>query len=85
LTGFGGTPRPEALTTVPALAQLSVSLIDALDLDDVTVIDSSVGGWVASEVALLGSPRVSGLVLVDAVGIEVDGHPVADFFAAHAR
>lgn len=79
--GFGGTPRPEALTSVPALARLYISLLDALDLHDVTVIGNSVGGWVASEIALLGSPRVSALVLVDAVGIEVDGHPVADFFA----
>ncbi len=31
--------------------------------------------------ALHGSPRVSGLVLIDAVGIEVPGHPVADFFS----
>ena len=31
--------------------------------------------------AVLGSPRVSGYVLVDAVGIEVEGHPVADFFS----
>ncbi len=28
--------------------------------------------------ALLGSPRISGLVLLDAVGIEVQGHPVTD-------
>jgi hypothetical protein len=28
--------------------------------------------------ALLQSPRVSVLVLLDAVGIQVDGHPVAD-------
>jgi hypothetical protein len=28
----------------------------------------------------LKSPRVSGIVLIDAVGIEVPGHPVADFF-----
>ena len=30
--------------------------------------------------ALLASPRVSGAILVDAVGIEVPGHPIADFF-----
>ncbi len=79
--GFGGTARPEALSTVPALARLYVSLLDALDLHNVTVIGNSVGGWIASEMALLGSARISALVLVDAVGIEVDGHPVADFFA----
>src|SRR2546426_12810764 len=30
--------------------------------------------------ALRGSPRVARVVLVDAVGIEVPGHPVVDFF-----
>jgi hypothetical protein len=31
--------------------------------------------------ALLGSGRVSSYILVDAVGIEVAGHAVADFFS----
>jgi pimeloyl-ACP methyl ester carboxylesterase len=35
----------------------------------------------AAEMALLDSPRISGLVLVDAVGIDVPGHPVVDFFS----
>jgi L-ascorbate metabolism protein UlaG (beta-lactamase superfamily)/pimeloyl-ACP methyl ester carboxylesterase len=79
--GFGGTHRPDGLTGVAALAQLYNGLIEQLGLDDVTVIGNSIGGWVAAELALLRSPRVSGIVLVDAVGIEVPGHPVADFFS----
>ena len=79
--GFGGTARPESLRTVRGLAALYVALVDALNLDDVTVVGNSVGGWIAAEVALLRSPRVSGAVLIDAVGIEVPGHPVADFFS----
>lgn len=79
--GFAGTPRPEELDSVPALATLYRDLLDLLDLTDVTVIGNSVGGWVAVELALLHSPRVSSLVLVDAVGIEVPGEPVADAFA----
>ena len=31
--------------------------------------------------AVLGPLRISGVVVVDAVGIEVPGHPVADFFS----
>jgi pimeloyl-ACP methyl ester carboxylesterase len=31
--------------------------------------------------ALLKSPRIRDIVLIDAVGIEVPGHPVADFFS----
>jgi pimeloyl-ACP methyl ester carboxylesterase len=79
--GFGGTPRPEALRSIPGLAALYNALLDQLGLQDVTVIGNSIGGWITAEIALLKSPRVSGLVLIDAVGIEVPGHPVADFFS----
>ena len=79
--GFGGTARPDALTSIPDLAALYVALIDQLGLEDVTVIGNSIGGWIAAEMALLASPRVSGVILVDAVGIEVPGHPIADFFS----
>jgi pimeloyl-ACP methyl ester carboxylesterase len=53
-------------------------LLDDLGLEDVTVVGNSVGGWIAAEMALLGSPRISRMVLLDAVGIEVGGHSVAD-------
>jgi pimeloyl-ACP methyl ester carboxylesterase len=79
--GFGGTPRPAALDSVAGLAATYVALLDALDLTDVTVVGNSIGGWITAEMALLHSPRVSSYVLVDAVGIEVPGHPVADFFS----
>ncbi|GAA1655507.1 alpha/beta hydrolase [Nonomuraea maheshkhaliensis] len=76
--GFGGTPKADGLTGVGALAQAYVALLDRLDLADVTVIGNSFGGWLAAEIALLDSPRVSGAVLIDAIGIEVEGHPQAD-------
>jgi pimeloyl-ACP methyl ester carboxylesterase len=79
--GFGGTSRPAELTGIAALAKLYNQLIDDLDLTDVTVIGNSVGGWITAEVALLRSPRVTGIVLIDAVGLDVPGHPVADFFS----
>lgn len=78
--GFGGTERPEGLTTVAQLAELYTGLIAELGLEDVTVIGNSLGGWITSEIALRESPRISRIVLIDAVGIEVPGHPVADFF-----
>jgi pimeloyl-ACP methyl ester carboxylesterase len=79
--GFGGTPRPEGLNSVAGLAVLYNTLLSQLDLQDVTVIGNSIGGWITAEIALLKSSRVSGIVLIDAVGIEVPGHPVADFFS----
>ena len=79
--GFNSTPRPAALDSIAGLAATYAALLDALDLADVTVVGNSIGGWIAAELMLLRSPRVSSYVLVDAVGIEVPGHPVADFFS----
>ena len=79
--GFGGTERPEGFATIGQLARLYADLLERLDLSDVTVVGNSIGGWIAAEMALLGSARISSFVLVDAVGIEVPGHPVVDFFS----
>ncbi|MDT0395729.1 MULTISPECIES: alpha/beta hydrolase [Streptomyces] len=76
--GFDGTRRPEHLSSVIDLARSYVALLDRLALADVTVIGNSFGGWVAAEIALLDSPRVSGAVLVNAIGLEVEGHPLTN-------
>ncbi|MFE2964205.1 alpha/beta fold hydrolase [Streptomyces sp. NPDC059340] len=79
--GFDGTARPEWLTDVTTLAQVYAQLLDALDLRDVAVVGNSIGGWIAAELAALGSPRISSVTLVNAVGIPVPGHPIADTFS----
>lgn len=76
--GFGGTPRPEGVSSIRDLAAAYLALLDQLDLSDVTVLGNSFGGWLAAEIALMGSPRVSGAVIVDGIGIEVPDHPVTD-------
>jgi pimeloyl-ACP methyl ester carboxylesterase len=79
--GFGGTPRPDGLDSMRALARVYTQLLDDLGLTGVTVIGNSIGGWIAAEIALLASPRVSGVVLVDAAGLVISDHPVPDFFS----
>jgi pimeloyl-ACP methyl ester carboxylesterase len=79
--GFGGTPRPDDLDSISALARLYGKLLDDLGLTDVIVIGSSIGGWIAADLATLGSPRVAGVVLVDAAGLQLPDHPAADFFS----
>jgi pimeloyl-ACP methyl ester carboxylesterase len=76
--GFGGTPKSAGLTSVTRLAQAYVTMLERLDLSGVTVVGNSFGGWLAAEIGLQGSPRVSGVVVVDGIGIEVDGHPMTD-------
>ncbi len=79
--GFGGTPRPEGLDSIRSLARLYVRMLEELSVTGVTVVGNSIGGWIAAEIALLGSPRVSGVVLVDAAGLELSDSPIADFFS----
>ncbi len=79
--GFNGTVRPDALASVGELAALYVALLDEMGLSDVTVVGNSMGGWIAAEMALLHAPFISSVIIVDGVGIEVPGHPVADFFS----
>ncbi len=76
--GFGATPRPEGLDTVRGLAAVYAALLDELDLTDVTIVGNSIGGWIAAEMALLRSARIARAVLVDATGIDVPGHPIAE-------
>lgn len=75
--GFGGTPRPEALSSIPGLAEVYAGLLEELDLEDVAVIGNSIGGWIASELALRHPDQLGRIALVNSVGIEVEGHPVA--------
>ena len=78
--GFDGTSRPEVLGSIPNLAAFYVQMMQNLDLDRVLVVGSSIGGWIASGMALLQDNRIAGLVLIDAVGIAVEGEDVADVF-----
>jgi pimeloyl-ACP methyl ester carboxylesterase len=68
--GFDGTPRPGWCDSIGDLASAYLDLLDALDLTGVMVIGNSVGGWIASEMALRDNHgRVGAVVLVNAVGI----------------
>lgn len=72
--GFNGTPRVPWLDSVADLADAYLDLLDALGLHSVMVIGNSVGGWIASEMALRDiHGRLSALALLNANGIRPDG------------
>jgi pimeloyl-ACP methyl ester carboxylesterase len=79
--GFGGTARPGWLDSIGELALVLRGLLEDLDLTDVIVAGSSIGGWVAAELALAAPERVGQLVLIDPAGLDSADHPSADFFA----
>jgi pimeloyl-ACP methyl ester carboxylesterase len=79
IPGFEGTPRPDDCRTVADVARRYLDLLAERDLHDVVVVGSSVGGWIAAEMALQDTGhRLGGIVMVNAVGIEVPGHPITD-------
>ena len=59
-----------------------VDLLDTLRLGAVPVVGTSLGGWVAAELAALYPARVDRLVLVDAVGLWIDAAPMGELFGS---
>lgn len=75
--GWAGTERPQWLTGVGLLAEIYREMLAGLGLTGVTVLGSSFGGWVAAEMAVGDSGRQqAGLILMDAIGPQIPGHPV---------
>ncbi|HUQ58071.1 alpha/beta hydrolase [Lentzea sp.] len=73
--GWDGTDRPEELDSVADLAAAYLDLLARQELDEVTVIGVSFGGWVAAEMAASGrARRIGRLVLIDSIGPRLPGH-----------
>jgi pimeloyl-ACP methyl ester carboxylesterase len=84
--GWNGTHRPAWLTGIDDLALAYLNILHERRLRDVLVVGSSLGGWTAAEMAVRDSAgTITGLVLIDAVGVEVEAEPITDFFALDAR
>jgi len=86
--GFGASPRPAWMRNVGDIAYLYLDLIDRLALDDVLLVGSSFGGWLALEIAIRSTARLAGLVLIDSLGVKFgarDEAEIADIFALSAE
>jgi pimeloyl-ACP methyl ester carboxylesterase len=84
--GWNGTERPEWFSGIDDLALAYLQYLQDNDLHNVLVIGSSMGGWIGSEMAVRDrAGLITGLILIDGVGIKVDAHPIRDFFALDAR
>jgi pimeloyl-ACP methyl ester carboxylesterase len=86
--GFGNSARPQWMRGVGDIAYLYLDLIEKLTLEDVLLVGSSFGGWLAMELAVRSTARLGGLVLIDALGIKFGGRDeaeIADIFALPAE
>ena len=82
--GFGRSEAPKAFDRIDDLAYFYLDLLEELDLRDVAVVGVSLGGWIAAEIAIKSTARISHLVLANPVGIKVGGREhrdIADIFA----
>jgi pimeloyl-ACP methyl ester carboxylesterase len=71
--GFDGTPRVPWADAAADLADAYLDLLEQLGMTSVMVIGNSLGGWIASEMALRDiDGRVKSVVLLNAVGIRPD-------------
>jgi pimeloyl-ACP methyl ester carboxylesterase len=71
--GHGGSPAAEWIEHISDLAFHYLDLLDTLGLTRVHLAGASFGGWIAAEMATLASHRLDSLVLIDPVGIKVEG------------
>ena len=62
--GFGDSDHPESGYTFQELAADAVALLDALDIERAAIVGHSYGSFVAREVAIAASRRVTSLVLI---------------------
>src|SRR6202041_218957 len=78
--GFGRSDDPPWLDEVGDLAYFYLDFIETLGLKRVHLIGTSLGGWIAAELAVRNQTRLASLTLVCAVGITADGKPIDDIF-----
>jgi pimeloyl-ACP methyl ester carboxylesterase len=78
--GFGLSETPPWLDSIGDIAYFYLDFLEALKLRDVHLIGNSLGGWIASEVAIRDQRPFRTLSLVAPAGIRVDGEPPADIF-----
>ncbi|WP_285114197.1 alpha/beta hydrolase [Leifsonia sp. fls2-241-R2A-40a] len=90
--GWEGTALPDSIASVADLAAAYLALLRERGERDVVLVGSSIGGWIALEMAVQAAADddryagvIGGLVVIDGVGVVVEDEPIVDFFSLDAR
>jgi pimeloyl-ACP methyl ester carboxylesterase len=81
LPGYGESTGEELLEDMLDFALHGWDVVDGLGLGRPALIGHSMGGMIAAEMACLNPGGLDRLVLVDALGLWLDEHPVPDLFS----
>jgi len=78
--GFGGSDGLQHIDDIEDAAFHLLDVLDCLDLPQCDVVGLSLGGWMAAELAVRWPDRVRRMVLVNPVGLYVEGAPITEIF-----
>jgi len=78
--GYGQSDEPEWLENIHDVAYFYLDFLKQLDLKEVVLVGTSMGGWTAMEIAVRSTARLSQVVLVSPAGIAAPNVKVADIF-----
>jgi len=78
--GYGLTDEPEWLENIHDVAYFYLDFLAHLKLERAVIVGSSMGGWMAMEMAVRNTSRIGSLVLVSPAGIRAEGAEPADIF-----
>ncbi|MET4575057.1 alpha/beta fold hydrolase [Ottowia thiooxydans] len=79
--GYGKSDAPEWISSMGELAAFYLDVIEGLGVDRVHLIGSSLGGWLASEIAVRNSTLLRSLTLLGPAGLRRDDIPVPDMLS----
>ncbi len=83
--GFNGTERPDWVYTISDLCHFNLEMVQKLGLENYILMGSSMGGWVAAEMAAMQDHNLKALILVDAAGIKPQQGEIAEIFMVGAQ
>jgi pimeloyl-ACP methyl ester carboxylesterase len=78
--GFGTLENAGAIRDIADMAMYYLDFLEGLDTDRVHVAGSSLGGWIAAEVAVRNCARLKTMTLISPAGVRVKGVPMGDAF-----
>ena len=81
LPGWREGKPPESLSSVNDYSRLVMEMMDALELDRVTLAGHSIGGWIALSLAARHPDRASKMILSNPIGLDLTSTTPPDLSA----
>jgi pimeloyl-ACP methyl ester carboxylesterase len=78
--GFGDPDNGAFIRNIADMAMYYLDFLDGLHAGAVHLVGTSLGGWIAAEVAIRNSSHLASLSLLAPAGIRVKGVPIGDNF-----